>query len=93
MTAQVAIVCDKCGDIGTVGPTPQEAREALPDWVRRRGEDFCPVCRAVDDARHRAAERSRGRTGDRLAAEVPARAPEVPALAPSTTDAATHGPL
>lgn len=66
MTAQVAIVCDRCGDIGTVGPTPQEARDALPDWIRRRGADLCPVCRAIDDARGRAAEISRMRTGDRI---------------------------
>src|SRR5699024_4500863 len=53
MTAQVAIVCDRCGDIGTVGPTPQEARDALPHWIRRRGQDLCPVCRAIDEAMRR----------------------------------------
>ena len=66
MTAQVAIVCDRCGDIGTVGPTPQDARAALPDWVRRHGEDLCPVCRAIDDARRWSTERRHGRQGERI---------------------------
>lgn len=67
MTALVAIVCDRCGDIGTVGPTPQDARAALPHWVRRHGEDMCPVCRTIDDGRRRAAEREGGHSDARIA--------------------------
>lgn len=51
MSALVVIVCDSCGDQGTVGTTPQEARAALDSWTRRRGLDLCPLCRLLTDSR------------------------------------------
>jgi hypothetical protein len=55
MSALVVIVCDSCGDQGTVGSTPQEARAALDSWTRRRGLDLCPLCRLLNDSRERLA--------------------------------------
>jgi hypothetical protein len=53
MSALVAIVCDECGDVGTVGPTPHEARAELVAWTRRHGHDLCPLCRLVAEAHDR----------------------------------------
>lgn len=49
MSALVAIVCDSCGDIGTTGVTPSDARTELPAWGRRQGMDLCPLCRLLSD--------------------------------------------
>lgn len=51
MSAQVAIVCDHCGDIGAVGSGPQELRAELNGWTWRNGLDFCPLCRLVQRGR------------------------------------------
>jgi hypothetical protein len=53
MSALVAIVCDDCGDVGTVATTPQDARAELSGWARRRGRDLCPLCRLLADSRDR----------------------------------------
>lgn len=53
MSALVAIVCDNCGDVGTVGPTPHEARAELVAWTRRHGQDLCPLCQLIAHARER----------------------------------------
>ncbi|HSI92167.1 MAG TPA: hypothetical protein VK925_01645 [Jiangellaceae bacterium] len=55
MSALVVIVCDLCGDQGTVGRTPKEARSALESWSRRRGLDLCPLCRLLTESRERMA--------------------------------------
>ncbi|NED95891.1 hypothetical protein G1H11_11270 [Phytoactinopolyspora alkaliphila] len=55
MSAQVAIVCDRCGDIGGVGAAAQELRASLTGWSWRNGLDTCPLCRLVT---HRGEERS-----------------------------------
>jgi len=55
MSAQVAIVCDHCGDLGNVGSTPQDARAVLTGWRRRHGMDLCPLCRFIADSRARMA--------------------------------------
>ncbi|NED99279.1 hypothetical protein [Phytoactinopolyspora halotolerans] len=47
MSAQVAIVCDRCGDIGAVGATAPELRDGLNGWSWRNGLDTCPLCRLV----------------------------------------------
>lgn len=49
MSALVAIVCDSCGDVGTVGATPSDARAELPSWGRRQGMDLCPLCRLISE--------------------------------------------
>jgi hypothetical protein len=53
MSALVVIVCDKCGDTGTVGHTPHEARAGLSAWARRGGLDLCPLCRLLAEAHDR----------------------------------------
>lgn len=53
MSAQAAIVCDHCGDLGTVGSTPHDARAVLSGWTRRHGMDLCPLCRFIADSRAR----------------------------------------
>lgn len=53
MSAQVAIVCDHCGDIGAVGSGPQELRADLNGWTWRNGLDICPLCRLVNRGRPR----------------------------------------
>lgn len=53
MSAHVVIVCDVCGDHGSVGRTPQEARDELTSWSRRNGLDLCPLCRLVSEAHER----------------------------------------
>lgn len=55
MSAQVAIVCDHCGDLGTVGSTPHHARATLSGWTRRHGLDLCPLCRIIAENRARLA--------------------------------------
>lgn len=55
MSAQVAIVCDQCGDLGTVASTPQHARGILNGWSRSHGMDLCPLCRFIADSRTRMA--------------------------------------
>lgn len=51
MSAQVAIVCDRCGDIGAVGAAASELRPGLTGWTWRNGLDTCPLCRLVTDYR------------------------------------------
>ena len=63
MSAQIAIVCDHCGDIGPIGPTPQEARAELRGWVRKHGLDMCPLCHFILDSRVRSNARVRVTTG------------------------------
>lgn len=58
MSALVVIVCDVCGDHGTVGHTPQEARAGLNSWTRRRSLDVCPLCRLVLESHDRLSETS-----------------------------------
>ncbi|PSL05200.1 hypothetical protein CLV30_10465 [Haloactinopolyspora alba] len=53
MSAQVAIVCDQCGDLGNVGSTPHDARTVLNGWSRRHGMDLCPLCRMIAESRTR----------------------------------------
>lgn len=53
MSAQVVIVCDVCGDHGSVGSSPQDARAELKAWTRRQGLDLCPLCRLVSEAQQR----------------------------------------
>lgn len=53
MSAQVAIVCDECGDLGNVGSTPHDARAILDSWARRHGMDLCPLCRFIAESRVR----------------------------------------
>ena len=55
MSALVVIVCDQCGDAGTIGHTPQEARADLTGWTRRHGLDLCPLCRLVAESEERMA--------------------------------------
>lgn len=55
MSARVAIVCDQCGDVGTVGSTPNDARAVLAGWTRRHGMDLCTLCRFIADSRTRLA--------------------------------------
>lgn len=55
MSAQVVIVCDLCGDHGSVGTTPQQARDALDSWTRKNGLDLCPLCRLLTESRARMA--------------------------------------
>ncbi|WP_157552467.1 hypothetical protein [Jiangella gansuensis] len=55
MSAQVAIVCDQCGDLGTVGSTPERARSVLSGWSRWHGQDLCPLCRFIAQNRARLA--------------------------------------
>ena len=50
MSALVAIVCDQCGDVGTIGVTPNDARGDLVGWSRRQGRDLCPLCRLVGES-------------------------------------------
>jgi hypothetical protein len=53
MSSMVVIVCDECGDTGTIGRTATDARAALTHWARRDGRDLCPLCRLVEDSRER----------------------------------------
>lgn len=53
MSALVVIVCDQCGDHGTVGQTPQEARAELSAWSRESGLDLCPLCTLLAQAKQR----------------------------------------
>jgi hypothetical protein len=53
MSAQVAIICDHCGDIGAVGAAPPELRATLSGWTWRNGLDICPLCRLVVKDRRR----------------------------------------
>lgn len=53
MSALVVIVCDQCGDTGTVGHTPQEARGGLSAWSRHQGLDLCPLCRLLTELQER----------------------------------------
>jgi len=55
MSALVVIVCDLCGDHGSVGKTPQEARDELDSWTRKNGLDLCPLCRLLTESRSRLA--------------------------------------
>lgn len=55
MSALVVIVCDLCGDHGTVGHTPQEARAELSAWTRRQGLDLCPLCTLLSESQARLA--------------------------------------
>jgi hypothetical protein len=60
MSARVAIICDQCGDLGTVASTPHDARAVLSGWIRRRGLDVCPLCRFIADSRTRMMAASTG---------------------------------
>ena len=53
MSALVVIVCDQCGDTGTLGHTPHEARAELSSWARRGGLDLCPLCRLLAESEER----------------------------------------
>ncbi|MGH3922574.1 MAG: hypothetical protein ACRDTT_06850 [Pseudonocardiaceae bacterium] len=53
MSALVVIVCDQCGDTGTMGHTPHEARAELSAWARRGGLDLCPLCRLLTESHDR----------------------------------------
>ncbi|MGH8774747.1 MAG: hypothetical protein ACRDWI_06110 [Jiangellaceae bacterium] len=59
MSALVVIVCDQCGDTGSLGHTPTEARAEPSAWTRRRGKDLCPLCRLVAESEERLAATAR----------------------------------
>lgn len=53
MSALVVIVCDQCGDTGSLGHTPKEARAEQSAWGRRHGKDLCPLCRLLAESEER----------------------------------------
>ncbi|AYY11836.1 hypothetical protein EF847_02980 [Actinobacteria bacterium YIM 96077] len=53
MSAQVAIICDYCGDIGDFGTAAQDLRARMNGWTWRNGLDICPLCKVVETIRER----------------------------------------